>query len=102
MAIQAPSSRAAAFAGAPPAGEENFSLVLGGPLFQLLRRGRLSDDALHLVHRRIALAVLITWAPLLALSALQGGLIGSGGAMGFLNDVGANLRFLVVVSLLIL
>jgi hypothetical protein len=37
-----------------PLGDEpaDFSLVLGGPLFQLLRRSRLSDDALTLVHRR--------------------------------------------------
>ena len=31
----------------------DFSLVLGGPLFQLLRRAHLSDDALLLQRRRI-------------------------------------------------
>ena len=31
----------------------DFSLVIGGPLFQLLRRAHLSDDALHLVRQRI-------------------------------------------------
>jgi hypothetical protein len=30
-----------------------FSLVLGGPLFQLLRRSHLSDDALELMRQRI-------------------------------------------------
>jgi len=34
-------------------GPENFSLVLGGPLFQLLCRAHLSDDALLLLCRRI-------------------------------------------------
>jgi hypothetical protein len=31
----------------------DFSLVLGGPLYQLLRRARLTDDALMLQRRRI-------------------------------------------------
>ena len=30
----------------------DFSLVLGGPLFQLFRRAHLSGDALELMHRR--------------------------------------------------
>ena len=50
----------------------DFSLVLGGPLFQLLRRSRMSDDALTLVHRRILAGVLITWLPLLLLSVWEG------------------------------
>ena len=45
----------------PPA---DFSIVLGGPLYQLLRRAHLSDDALALVNRRIVAGVLITWLPL--------------------------------------
>ena len=77
-----------------------FSLVLGGPLYQGLRRARLSDDVLGLVHRRIIVALLILWAPLIVLSALQGQLVGAG-AHSFLNDVGFQLRFLVVVPLLI-
>ena len=88
--------------GPPPSGGDEFSLVIGGPLFQLLLRGRLSDDALRLVQRRIASAIVIAWAPLVALSGLQGGLIGAGRAMGFLNDASANLRFLVVVPMLLL
>jgi len=31
----------------------DFSVVLGGPLFQLLGRARLADDALLLVRKRI-------------------------------------------------
>jgi hypothetical protein len=77
-----------------------FSLVLGGPVYQALRRVRLSDDLLGLVHRRIVAAILILWAPLIVLSALQGGLIGPN-PHSFLRDVGFQLRFLVVTPLLI-
>jgi hypothetical protein len=77
-----------------------FDLVLGGPLYQALRRVRLSDDALGLTHRRIVAAVLILWAPLMVLSALQGVLFGDG-MHAFARDVGFQLRFLVVVPLLI-
>ena len=45
----------------------DFSLVLGGPLFQLLRRSHLSNDALTLVHRRVLVVIAITWLPLLLL-----------------------------------
>jgi len=78
-----------------------FDLVLGGPLYQSLRRVRLSDDVLGLSHRRIIAAILILWAPLVVLSALQGGLLGAG-ERSFLRDVGFQLRFLVVVPLLML
>jgi len=53
----------------------DFSLVLGGPLFQLLRRAHLSDDALSLVHKRAIVISLICWLPLLALSAFEGQLL---------------------------
>jgi len=46
----------------------DFSLVLGGPLFQLLRRAHLSDDALMLVRQRILVIALLAWLPLLVLS----------------------------------
>jgi hypothetical protein len=97
------SARAATTAPAATASlaTEGFSLVLGGPLYQALRRVQLSDSALGLVHRRIVAGVLILWAPLIVLSALQGQLIGTG-AHAFLFDVGFQLRFLVVVPLLML
>jgi hypothetical protein len=79
----------------------DFSLVCGGPLFQLLRSARLSDDALGLAHRRIAVAILLAWAPLLALCALNGDLLGPTPKMPFLDDIGVHVRFLVVVPLLI-
>jgi hypothetical protein len=41
----------------------DFSLVLGGPLFQLLLRAHLSGNALELLHRRILAILLIPWLP---------------------------------------
>lgn len=82
------------------AGEEGFALLPGGPLFQLLRRARLTDDTLRLVRRRIVVISLATWLPLLALSLLEGHALGGVG-IPFLLDVEAHVRFLVAVPLLI-
>jgi hypothetical protein len=87
---------------AAPPSEADFSLVLGGPLFQFLRHTHLTDDALGLLHRRILFAVLVLWAPIMALSMLNGGpFAGRGRAIPLLGDIGFHLRFLVVVPLLI-
>jgi hypothetical protein len=79
----------------------DFSIVLGGPLFQLLLRAHLSGDALDLVVRRIILFVLISWVPLLALSAFGGHLVDGNVALPFLPDIETHIRFLVVVPLLL-
>jgi hypothetical protein len=79
-----------------------FSLVLGGPLFQLLRRARLSDDALMMVRRRVIVLALLAWLPLLALCAWEGSLLGGAAAVPFLKDVEAHTKFLVVLPLLII
>jgi hypothetical protein len=79
----------------------DFSLVLGGPLYQLLRRAHLSDDALHLQRRRIVVIALLAWLPLLVLSALGGHLLGGGVAVPFLMDVDMHVKFLVVIPLLV-
>jgi hypothetical protein len=54
----------------------DFSLVLGWPIFQLLRRSHLTNDALELVHHRIIVISLFSWLPLLVLSALEGRMLG--------------------------
>ena len=41
---------------------QDFSLVLGGPLFQLLRRMHVSGNALELVRQRIVVIVLIIYS----------------------------------------
>jgi hypothetical protein len=51
---------------------QDFSLVLGGPLYQLFRRTRLADDALQLLHRRVFALTLLAWLPLLLLSVMEG------------------------------
>jgi len=84
-----------------PGNPTDFSLVLGGPLYQLLRRTRLSDDALRLQRRRIVVISLIAWLPLLVLAALGGQLLGGGLAVPFLMDVDVHVKFLVVIPLLV-
>jgi hypothetical protein len=81
--------------------QQDFSLVLGGPLFQLLRRAHLADDALMMVRQRIIGISLFAWLPLLVLSALEGQVLNGSVAVPFLLDVEVHVRFLVVVPLLI-
>jgi hypothetical protein len=76
---------------------QDFSLVLGGPLFQVLRRSHLSGNALELMKQRILVISLLAWLPLLVLSALEGHAL----AVPFLLDVDVHIRFLVALPLLI-
>ena len=78
-----------------------FSLVLGGPLFQLLRRAHLTGEALELLLQRILVISLLAWLPLLALSALEGQALGGRAAVPFLLDLEVHNKFLVVLPLLI-
>jgi len=48
---------------------------VGGPLFQLLLRAHLADDALMLVRQRALIVALFAWLPLLVLSSLEGHLL---------------------------
>jgi hypothetical protein len=87
--------------GSPLQDPEDFSVVLGGPIFQLLRRSHLTDNALGLMRRRIIIISLFSWLPLLVLSILEGRALGGGASVPFLLDVEAHVRFLVAVPLLI-
>jgi hypothetical protein len=80
---------------------ENFSLVLGGPLFQLLRRTHLSGDGLQLLRQRLFVILGLAWLPLLVLSVLEGQALDGRAAVPFLRDVEAHIRFLVTLPLLI-
>ena len=82
--------------------DADFSLVLGGPLYQLLRRVHLSGDVLQLVRRRIIVIAAIGWLPLLLLSAIEGHVWGGEVAVPFLRDADAHVRFLVALPLLII
>jgi hypothetical protein len=83
--------------GTPP----DFSLVLGGPLYQLLRRTHLSGDALDLVQRRIVVIALLAWLPLAVLSGLGGRLLPGTTSVPFLLDVEVHIRYLLAVPLLV-
>jgi hypothetical protein len=79
----------------------DFSLVLGGPLFQLLRRAHMSDDAMMMVRKRIIVISLFAWLPLLLISALEGQLLGGRAVVPFLLDMEVHIRYLVALPLLI-
>jgi hypothetical protein len=81
-------------AGVPP----DFSLILGGPLYQLFLRTRMARPPLELLHRRMIGIPLVAWLPLLALSMIEG----PGVALRFLHDLEAHVRFLVALPLLVL
>ena len=83
-----------------PPESQDFSLVLGGPLFQILRRSHLTDTAFELVYRRIIAFVVITWLPLLILTMIEG-LAWSGRKVPFLYDIDSQARFLLALPLLI-
>src|SRR4026208_636788 len=79
----------------------DFSLILGGPLFQLLRRAHLSGDVADLVWRRVIALALITWLPLLALSIAEGHAGGDSVKVPFLFGGAVHARFLLPLPLLI-
>jgi hypothetical protein len=82
-----------------PQEQPDFSLVLGGPFYQLLRRAHLTGATLEQLPRRILFFALITWLPLAVLSLIEGN--PSGTKLTFLHDVEAQVRFLVAVPVLI-
>jgi hypothetical protein len=93
--------RAPAGGEAPPQDPYDFSLVLGGPLYQIVRRAHLSGDARGLLRRRIVVISLFAWLPLLILSALGGRAWGDAVRVPFLVDIELHVRFLLALPLLI-
>ncbi len=80
----------------------DFSLVLGGPLYQLWRGTRLADDALLLLHRRVLAMVLVAWLPLVLLSVVEGHAWGATVTLPMFYDVELHVRFLLALPLLIM
>jgi hypothetical protein len=78
----------------------DFSIVLGGPLFQLLVQSHLTTPTLDLLRRRIVFISLFAWLPLLLLSLVDGKAWGGTG-LPFLYDIEMHVRFLVALPLLI-
>jgi hypothetical protein len=83
------------------AGTQDFSLVLGGPLYQMFRRAHLSGPALEQLWRRIWVITLFAWLPLLLLTLATGHAWGPPSALPFLRDIEAQVRFLVALPVLI-
>jgi hypothetical protein len=79
----------------------DFSIVLGGPLFQLLCKAHLDGDHLQLLYRRLVFFFGITWLPLFLL-AMVAPLAGSAGRLAFLRDIEVHARFLVALPALII
>jgi len=75
-------------------------LTEGGPTYRIEKRlGLVREESPHIL-RRALLAVLVTWVPLLALSALQGAAIGHRVDVPFLRDFAVHARFLLALPLL--
>jgi hypothetical protein len=82
--------------------QAHFSLVGGGPTHRLQQRlGLITPESPHLA-RRAVLSMLLTWFPLLVLSAVQGRAIGHDVSIPFLYDFADYARFLAAIPLLIL
>lgn len=80
--------------------EHDFSLVTGGPIFQIFKRAHLATDALQQLNRRIIVITAIAWLPLLLLSLwllLSGRMV----PIPFVRDVEVHARFLVALPVLI-
>jgi hypothetical protein len=79
----------------------DFSLTLGGPLYQLLQRAHLAGPTVELQKRRVLLIIAISWLPLLFLSAITGHLLGGQG-LPFLRDIETHVRFLIALPVLVI
>lgn len=85
--------------------EPNFRPLLlmeGGPLYSFQKRLGLIRHRAPQIKRRAVLAALLTWLPLLILSAIQGRAFGHSVPVSFIRDFGAFSRFLLAVPLLLL
>src|SRR5260370_23972587 len=83
-----------------PSAPEDFSLSVGGPLYQIYLRTRLARPPLELLRRRIIALSMICWLPLLVLSLAEGHAV-SGVHVPFLLDIETYARFLVALPLLL-
>jgi hypothetical protein len=79
----------------------DFSLVLGGPLFQFYRRTYLSGENWEMARRRVGVIVALAWLPPLVLSMIDGHAKGGAIALPFLHDIETHVRFLVALPILI-
>jgi hypothetical protein len=77
----------------------DFSLVLGGPLYQLWLGLRASTPGLELLVRRLLAITALAWLPLLVLAAYERIAAGHVVPVRFLYDLDSHARFLVAIPL---
>jgi hypothetical protein len=80
----------------------NFSIVLGGPLYDFLLRHGFVRLVLPNVARRIGVLIALTWVPLLLLSFKDGLALGNQVRIPFLYDFSMYGRFLLGLPLLLI
>jgi hypothetical protein len=86
---------------APLKEPHDFSLVLGGPLYQMFRRTHLTGPTLELLRRRVVFFILVCWVPLAVLSWFEAHFLG-GTKLSFARDILTHVRFLVALPVMIL
>lgn len=79
----------------------DFSIIAGGPLFQLWRRIGLAGDGLQRTPRRLLALTLLAWLPLLVLSMAEGTVWGDGVKLTFARDLDTHTRLLLALPVLI-
>lgn len=82
--------------------EQDFSVVVGGPFFQLLRRAHLTGNGLELIKARTLVITMTVWLPLFVLSLLNGQALPGTSKLAFLQDYSVQIRFLIGLPLLII
>src|SRR5262245_1671711 len=80
---------------------QDFSLVLGGPLYQLMLRSGLIRPPLGHIASRIGVITLLAWLPLAVLSSL-GGRFAAGVKVPFIYDFEVQTRLFFALPLMVL
>ena len=80
---------------------QQFSIVLGGPLYRFYLWLRLVKPPLDLLPRRVILLTLVTWLPLALLTLMEGRAFG-GVKVPFFYHLAVHARFLLSLPLLII
>jgi hypothetical protein len=83
-------------------GVDDFSLTSNGIIYKILSRVGLGNSPGKHIARRVLIMIVITWLPLLALSALQGLAIGNKVEVPFWKDFAIHSKFLLILPLLFL
>jgi len=82
---------------------EDFSIVLGGPLYQLWLKTRIVRPPLDLVRRRVIALTALAWLPAALLALAEGRFLpGTDGSLSFLHDIEAHIKLLVAVPALVI